>query len=189
MMEEILILSKSGIITDRIVRTNFNDTRLSSQESINNPVVDRLISEGGENFFYYLRGLGLADDPNIMVLSSRRNYYYDYRDLKGITTLINLKRLNRVKHLDSFLYTVCNSLSPKSNFIGCFSNWRTTKSIEFPPKRYNGFFKSSDSGTEIEIDENDVSRLLESHWFKVIDMTEFNGLTYFRAQNNKKIFN
>jgi hypothetical protein len=41
-----------------------------------------------------------------------------------------------------------------------------------------------DSKIEIETDKIDVSRLLESHGFKVIDMTEINGLTYFRSQNN-----
>lgn len=37
----------------------------------------------------------------------------------------------------------------------------------------------------MEIDSKDFSRLLESHGFKVLDMTEINGLTYFRTQNHR----
>jgi uncharacterized protein Smg (DUF494 family) len=48
---------------------------------------------------------------------------------------------------------------------------------------YKKFINFLDSRTEIEIDKKDISRLLESHGFKVIDMTEINGLTYFLTQN------
>ena len=90
-MESALILSKSDIITGRKVWTAFDRIKLSYEESGINPVVDHLITEGGENFFCYINGLGLANEPNIMILSSRHNNYYDYNDLKGVTTLINLK--------------------------------------------------------------------------------------------------
>jgi hypothetical protein len=45
------------------------------------------------------------------------------------------------------------------------------------------FLNFLDSRFDIDIDSNDFSRLLESHGFKIIDMTEINGLTYFRTQN------
>jgi len=43
-----------------------------------------------------------------------------------------------------------------------------------------------DAKIDVEIDSKDFSRLLESHGFKVLDMTEINGLTYFRTQNHRR---
>jgi hypothetical protein len=43
-----------------------------------------------------------------------------------------------------------------------------------------------DSKIDVDIDRKDFSRLLESHGFKIIDMTEINGLTYFRTQNFRR---
>ena len=184
-MEGALILNKSEIITDRKVWTNFNRIDLLSEESRNNLVVDHLIREGGDNFFFYINGLGLANESNMMILSSRHNYYYDYNDLIDVTILINLKRLNLIKHLNSFLNIVSEALPPKSNFIGCFSDYRSQKRNELPSGMYKGFTTAA----IIEIDKNDVSGLLESYRFKVMDMTEINGLTYFRTENRRKIFN
>jgi hypothetical protein len=48
---------------------------------------------------------------------------------------------------------------------------------------YKGFINFLDARIDVDFDKNDVSKLLESHGLKVIDMTEINGLTYFRAQN------
>jgi hypothetical protein len=103
--------------------------------------------------------------------------------LEGVTTLINLKKLNMIEHLDSFLYTVSNVLSPKSNFIGCFSDRKTQKNNGLAMRIYKRFINFLDSRTDVEIDKKDVSKLLESRGYKVIDMTEINGLTYFRSQN------
>jgi hypothetical protein len=190
MMEDILVSNKSGITTDRKVATNFVTARPSSQISASNPILDHLISEGGENFFCYIKGLGLAYETNIMVLSSRHNYYYDNNDLKGVSVLINLKRLNLMKHLDSFLHTVCNSLSPKSNLIGCFSNYKIQKRIDLSSNSCKKFNNNSlNIRTEIELDRELVSGLLELNRFRIIDMSEIKGLIYFRAENNRKMFN
>jgi hypothetical protein len=184
MMEDTLILLKSDIFIDKKVRTNFSGNKVTPERNNKNPVIDNLIAEGGENFFHYLNWLGLANEPNMLVLSSRHNYYYDRNDLKGVTTIINLKKLNLIRHLDSFLHIVYNVLSPKTNFIGCFSDKRTQKRIKLPSRMSKRRINYLDSKIEIETDKIDVSRLLESHGFKVIDMTEINGLTYFRSQNN-----
>jgi hypothetical protein len=40
-----------------------------------------------------------------------------------------------------------------------------------------------DSKTDHNIDKKDVSGLLEKSGFKVVDMTEINGLTFFYSQN------
>ena len=182
-MEDISTLHKPGIISNKQARTNFNGTKLSAERTSTYPVIDNLINEGGENFYHYLNKHGLTDDPNLIVLSSNHHYYYDYDDFKGITTLINLKKLNLIKHLDRFLFTVSHVLSPKTNFIGCFSDRKTQKEIGSPPRMYKKMINFLDSKTDIDIDKKDVSSLLESHGFEIIDMTEINRLTYFRTQN------
>jgi hypothetical protein len=189
MMEAISISDKSGILSEIKARTNFSRMNLLPEENGKNPVISYLIAEGGENFYYFLKELGLADEPNMMILSARHYYYYDKYDLKGVTNLLNLKRLNLMKHLDSFLHTVSNASSHGSNFIGCFTDSRSLRKTELPVKRYRGFINSLDCRIEIEFDRDDVSALLESHCFRVNNMTEINGLIYFRAENRKKIFN
>jgi hypothetical protein len=162
-MEDILLLPKADIIADRIVRKNFNSSNLSPEIPVNESYVDTLIAEGGENFFNYLRGLGLANNPYIMVLSSRHHYCYDYADLKGVNTLINLKKLNRMRHLDSFLFTVSRAISPYTNFIGCFSDSSTLARTGLPQRNGRRMITYSDSKTDIPFNKNDITRLLESH--------------------------
>ena len=187
-MEEISVLHKSGIIDDKNARTNFYGTKPSPERTTTNPVMENLIAEGGENIFLYLKWLGLKDDPNLMVLSASHFYYYDHDDFKGVTTLINLKKLNLINHLDSFLYTICHVLSPKTNFIGCFSDRNTQKEIGSSSKMYKKIINFLDSKIDMEMDIKYVSKLLESHGFEIIDMTEINGLTYFRTQNVGRSF-
>jgi len=185
-MEDTYTLQRSGIIGDSKVRTNFNGNKFPFERTRTNPVIDNLIAEGGESLFHYLNWHGLANEPNLLVLPSTQHFYYDYSELKGVTTLINLKKLNLIKHLDSFLHSVYHVLSPKTNFIGCFSDWKTQKGNGLPSRMYKGLINFLDSRIDIEIDRKSVSKLLESHGFKVIDMTEINGLTYFRAQNIRR---
>ncbi|MEI6049944.1 MAG: hypothetical protein WCS03_13665 [Bacteroidota bacterium] len=182
-MESISIMNRSAVSVEKKVRTDFNRVKRSSEKTKSSPAIDNLIAEGGENFFHYLKGLGLANEPNMMVLSSKHHYYYDNSDLEGVTTLIIMKKLNMIKHFDSFLHTVCDALSPVTNFIGCFSDRKTQQEIGLHTRIYKRFINFLDSRTDVEIDKKDVSRLLESRGYKVIDMTEINGLTYFRTQN------
>ena len=157
--------------------------KVKKERIMEKPVINELIAEGGENFLNYLHHHGLADGDNTLVLSSRRHYYYDPNELESVTTLINIKKLNLIKHLDSFLQSVVLVLSKDSNFIGCFSDWKTQKSTGLHSRMYKGLINFLDAKIDAEYDKNYISRLLESYGFKVIDMTEINGLTYFRAQN------
>jgi hypothetical protein len=183
MMENISILTNTGIAEDINVLTYSNEAKFNSKLTVENPVINNLIAEGGESFFNYLSMHGLANENNMLVLSSKHHYYYDPNELKSVTTLINIKKLNLIKHLDSFLQSVVHVLSPKTNFIGCFSDWKRQEGVGLTSRMYKGFINFLDSKIDIEIDKNGVSKLLESHGFKIIDMTEINGLTYFRAQN------
>jgi hypothetical protein len=181
-MEDFLLLPKSGIIADRKIRKNFIGSNLSPEMAFYGSYIDNLIAGGGEHFFIYLMGLGLANEPNIMALSSRYHYYYDFNDLKGVNILINLKKLNRMRHLDSFLITISRVISPETRFIGCFSessSHRRKRLTQSNGSRINNF---QDSKTDIQFDKNDIVRLLESRGLKVYDMRKIKGLTYFMTQ-------
>ena len=182
-MEDISILNRYDFNSERRIMTSFNRTNLSTERTKINPSIDYLISEGGEFFLQYLRFLGLENEPNMLVLSSNHHYYYDFNELKGVTTLINLKKLNLMKHLDSFLHTIYRGLSAKTNFIGCFSDRNTQNGEGLPSRMFKGFINFLDSRIDNDLNKNEVSEILETHGFKIINMKEMDGLTFFYAQN------
>lgn len=182
-MEDISILERPETATGKKVRKNFKRPEISPETIKNSLLTDKLVAEVDENFLNYLNWHGLTNESNLLVLSSNRHYYYDYDELKEVSTLINLKKLNLIKHLDDFLHTLYNGLSPQTNFIGCFADRKTQKGVSITSRLYKRFLNFLDDRIDVEIDSKDFSRLLESHGFKVIDMTVINGLTYFRTQN------
>jgi hypothetical protein len=183
-MEDIYTLQRSRTVSERQIRTNINGNKYSPAKTLTSPVIERLLVEGGENFFHYLSWFGLVNDPDLLILSSKNHYYYDCDDLKGVKTLINLKMLNMIKHLDSFIHVVNNVISPKTNFIGCFCDRNSQSRAGLPKRIYKRLLNFIDSRVFIEMDKKDFSLLMESNGFKVIDMTEMNGITYFITQNN-----
>jgi hypothetical protein len=182
-MEEISVIQRPGTITRRKVRSNISRPDNISETRNRNQHSDNHATEVDENFLTYLNYHGLANENNLLVLSSTKHYYYDYDELKDVTTLINLKKLNLVKHLDDFLNTLCDGLSPKTNFIGCFTDKKTQKGVSVVSRMYKRFLNFLDARIDLEIDGKDFSKQLESYGFKIMDMTEINGLTYFRTQN------
>jgi hypothetical protein len=183
-MEDISVLQRPVKTADNRVRTNVSKNQTQPVASKSNQVNAKLDGEVDENFKNYLNWHGLANEDNMLVLSSKLHYYYDYEELKEVTTLLNLKKLNLVKHLDDFLQTLYSGLSPKTNFVGCFADAKSTKGAA-TSRIYKKFLNFLDAKTDVDIDKKSFSSLLESHGFKVIDMTEINGLTYFRTQNYK----
>ena len=181
-MENISVINRSGIASERKVRKSNRESRPAPRQVKANLVPEDLASEVDENFINYLSWNGLVHEEKLLVLSSTLHYYYDYDELKEVKTVINLKKLNLVRHLDDFLQTLYGGLSPETNFIGCFSD-RKTERVSMTSRYYKKFINFIDAKFNVEIDGKDFSRLLESHGFKVIDMTEINGLTYFRTQN------
>jgi hypothetical protein len=190
-MENTLVLERTDIFND-FVKAKFNEKLLSPEISRNNRVLENIRSEGGEDFFQYLHRLQFAKEPNLMALSSMHHYYYDFNDLKGIKTLINLKKLNNIKHLDSFLRTVIRILPPKTYFVGCFKNNNQNGSVVSfyqSAKFINGLINYIDSRTDRSLSKKDVTRILEEHYLKVVDITDINGMTYFCSQNIRKFGN
>lgn len=151
-----------------------------------NPMLESILAEGGDDFFQYLKWTGLTNEPNLMVLSPIHHYYYDHNDLKGIKTLVNLKRLNQVRHLESFLNILSRILQPGAFFAGRFINHSISlernpvnRSVRF----FGGLISLPDSNTDRSLTKGCVVKLLESYRFQVNDMTEVNSNTYFCAQN------
>jgi hypothetical protein len=141
-----------------------------------------LTAEGGKNFFRYLKSFNLFKEPELLILSPNIHFYYDENDLKGVKTFIILKKLNLIKNLDTFLHTVYHILPENVNFVGCFSDSKSVDGNGFLSglsSRFNNFL---DSRTDHNMDKKDVSDLLEKYGFKIIDMTEMNGLTFFYSQ-------
>jgi hypothetical protein len=189
MMESILSTPAYPIINSSEVKHANND---KSTHGISGffPAIVSMIAEDGDNFFRYLKDLGLSRENNLVVLSSRHHYFYDENELKNVRTLINLRKLNLIKYLDEFLYTLVQVLPPDTKFIGCFSDFEISEKSEtslLRPIKYLGHKISNlYSGNEKILSRNRVTEILESFGFKIIDMTEMNGLTYFCAQNLRK---
>ena len=183
-MEEIAVLKRPGVFTrssNNSKKFDFSDPLTVNQNSTQ--VMDKLVTEGGENFSNYLDWLGLSKDPNMLILSSKLHYYYDYEDLRGVTTLLNLKKLNMIKHLDVFLKNVYNILPPKTNFIGCFSDHKTQKGISIVSRLYKKIINFLDSRIEKNLSRHEIMRIFNSHGFVIVDISDINGLTYFRIQS------
>ncbi len=180
-MDYLSDLNKAGISKNIIKTTDKDRKDLVSVGTRYNQVIMDLVAEGGEDFFHYLKYLNLVHEPEIMMLSPRHHYYFEYHDLIGVKVLINISKLNQVKNPGSFLNTVYRLLPPKSKFIGCYSESRIQNGIGFfpPVKIFNKFINFIDSRTERDLGNKDVLKLLEANGFILVDMTEINGITYF----------
>lgn len=183
-MENTLVLERTEI-NENPVRF-INNQNLSKEHGQRmNPVLETLFTEGSEDFHQYLDWIGLSKEPDLMVLSSMHHYYYDHNDMKGIKALVNLKKLNQIRHLESFLHTLYRILNSDSYFVGCFKTAGQGISIS-SGKLFNGLINIIDSRTDRYMTKKGAVKLLEEHGFKVIDMREINGTTYFWAQNIRR---
>lgn len=182
MLQATLTLPGIGIMKEINVRTKFPEAVQNNENNVSSMVINKLKAEDGEHFYHYLKCQGLDNEVNLLTLSAKHHYYYDKSDLEGVTTLISLKRLNMINHLDRYLQSICYSLTPKTNFIGNFTDFKTQKNSGLTKRIYKGLINFLDDKTDVEIDKNYVSKLLESKGLKIIDMREIEGLTYFRSQ-------
>jgi hypothetical protein len=178
----------TGVRNNKIHRTIAAEEMIFRKQSGFSTTNVKLITEGGLNFFHYLKSLGLSRERNLIVLSSKHHYYYDKNELKTVRILINLRKLNLIKHLDLFLNSLCRTLPPDAGFIGYFSANKTSKKngfhLNWLPNLLLRLYKLLSSKTEHFMDENEVSELLEENGFKVVNMTKRNGLTYFYSHSN-----
>ncbi len=183
-MENILVLEKTKNFND-FVKSHFRENLRGPESTTINPVLENIRTEGGEDYYQYIKWLQLSKKPNLLVLSSTHHYYYESDDLKRIKTLVNLKKLNNIKHLQSFLGTIVRILPPKANFIGCFkSNNQDGSVFSFyqSSKIFNRLVNYIDSRTDRSLTKKQVSKLLEEYKLTIVDITDINGITYFCSQ-------
>jgi hypothetical protein len=170
-----------------------------------NPVYAELVGDGHEDFYNYLDWLGLAKSPDLLILASSHHYYFEIEDLKNVSTVVSLKKLNNLTKPKDFLREINAVLPQKCHFIGCFTDnkkqnvFSATKKYpssidgldsgsDFTTGRWNSFlnvlYGVIDAKTNRYMSEKSVRLLLEETGFKIIDITEFNDLTYFCTQKD-----
>ena len=196
--------STTNLTESRNTIRNFPRRNFPVNEStIADPVIEKLAEEGCEYYYKYLEQLGLSYDPNLIVIPSTHHYYFDAEDMKNVKTLINLKQLNYIKDIKEFLGTIQHIIPEKSFFIGSFVEGKSAFGLFFgsdnlqyqiPGKVdpvengissripfFNMIYDIMDSRTNRNMTRKSVKVMLEEARFKVSDMTEINGLTYFSA--------
>lgn len=169
-----------------------------------NQVFKKFAEENSKDFYNYLDMLGLTKVPDLIILPRVHHYYYEAEDLINLKMLVNLKHLNYIKNLMNFLYAIYHIMPPLSIFAGSFfvnekQNGfisRSQNPLDQVPDRYKmsgkGFstgmplldrmHRLIDFGAKRFLTKGTVGFLLEEALFKVLDMTEINGFTYFCAQ-------
>jgi hypothetical protein len=202
-MEDLVDTKKTFISDNKHIRSHIRLNTDTKGTLVSSEMVDILKVEGGESLFSYSEWLGVTNEPNFIVLSSRHHYYYDEEELKNISTIITIKQLNQIQNLGEFCETIYRLLPPGSRLIGSFleasrknhnpyNNMRLNGSITKSEALENGIiarnlflnmvFSLFDSKINRQMTKDGVNELLKSHGFEILDMTEFNGLTYFYAQ-------
>ena len=187
-----------------MLKINTAETERSDDMILVNEAVDKLRTEGGEGFYNYVDSLGFSNDSNLIVLSSKHHYYYDSEEINKAKTVVNLKELNRIKEIKELLHSHLHFLPQKCNFVGCFVNNKKNERFTFKKSAtskekvmnsddielgivsqfpfINMLYSLMDSKTNNYLSEESVSSMLGVHGFKVIDMKEVNGLTFFHSQ-------
>jgi hypothetical protein len=177
---------------------------------INKEAIDILIAEGGESFYNYVDRLGLAEEPNLVVISSKHHYYYDKEEMKCFNTLINLKELNQIKNIKTFLNSFMDYLPLNSNFVGCFTDNEKVNGYELKYRSsgerkkgtddikngivssfsfVNMLYSVMDFRVYNYISKTFISQLFGEYGYKIIDMSEVHGLTFFHSKKSKALYN
>jgi hypothetical protein len=204
------VIEKRNISDRQMNLKDLNSFNRPADMSVNKEAIDILISEGGESFYNYVEWLGLADEPDLIVLSSEHHYYYDPEEMNRFKTIINLKELNQIKNIKTFLQSCLNYLPQKSNFVGCFTDNERVNGFELKYRSsshnkrgmdavengivstfpfVNMIYSLMDSRVYNYMTKMHISQLLGEYGFKVIDMTAVSGLTLFHSQKSKSSYN
>lgn len=183
---------------------NLSRTFKSLDLTIEDESIDKLVTEGGDDFYDYVKRIGLKIVPGLIVVSSQHNYFYDNDEMSKAKTVINLTELNQIKEIKILLHSYLNFMPQNCNFVGCFvnnekfgsyglrnnssfsRNTKTSEAIELGiVSRYpfiNMLYSKMDSRTNTYLSEKRVTLMLGVYGFKVLDMQELNGLTFFHSQ-------
>lgn len=198
-------LNELNVINNQRIASRLVSDESNSNNSRNKQVLEIIGSEGNEDLLSYVEWLGLSGYKNTIVLSSKHHYYYDVEEIKNVKCVINLKELNLIHDLKSFLHSIFRVIPPKSYFVGCFTDNNKNNGFELKVSSsstenetnsdavdngitsripfLNMLYSFMDLKTNNYLSGESINSLIRVHGFKVIDMTELNGITYFCAQN------
>jgi hypothetical protein len=182
-MEDTSMLNRIFPYNDNIYEEHSDSEMIYEGKLSLSSTIVNMIAEGGENLFHYLKSFNLLRDADLIVLPSNHHYFYDENDLQSVKTIVNLKKLNLIKDPEAFLSTLKRILPPYVNFIGCFSASKNFTVIDFFSRLPLILNNLLDPKEDRVMKKKDVTELLEKHGFKVVDMTETDGMTYFYSQN------
>lgn len=188
-MDETLVLKRNEITGN----SDFDHGRkgsLNVNDRIGkNPSSARLLNECGLNLFLYLRSLNLSDEKEVIVLPANHHFFFDREELQKVRVLINLKSINLIRKPDKFLDNLVSILPADANFVGCFSDSKSMNREISGKNRssviFNRVLNFLDSRTDNSIDRNEVSELLGKSGFRIMDIKEINGLTYFNCRKER----
>ena len=163
-----------------------------------------LTADVRQDLISYLDGMGLINDPSMLVIPSTRHYFYDAEDMKGIKTVVNLKPLNHVREIRDFLRRLAEMLPGDCTFVGCFTDNKSQNGfsdkygnlprhlshkaeayengIESRIPFINRMYSFIDMKTNRYLTARTVYMLLEESNLQLVTMTEKNGLTNFHAR-------
>ena len=127
--------------------------------------------------------------------------------MKNVKTVVNLKELNQIREINSFLHSMFLILPPKCYLIGCFIDNKKQSGFSLIKKSsesnlnensenvkngivsriplLNMIFKILDAKTNKYLSGKNVTILLRNNGFKVMDMTELEDMTFFCAQSQR----
>ena len=194
-----------NIIDNQQVKESSDNTGSIVKKTKINPIYAELAEEGQEDFYSYLEWLGLAKKPDLLILTSSHHYYFEVEDLKNVKTVVNLNHLNNIKNIKDFLQAIFSVMPYKCYFIGSFTDNKkqngfltSKKSLHHIEKTdyisesndgawssfLNMLYGIIDSKANRSLSKKTVQFMLEDTGLKILDITEFNDLTYFCTQKN-----
>jgi hypothetical protein len=154
-----------------------------------NQVYNHLVPDEGQDFPDYLTRLGMLGESNLLVLSMRHHYYFEYNDLRDLKVLVILKKLDMIKHLESFLHIIFRILPSGAYFIGCFNKNKSLiyKELNFNKTAtfHNKVHDFLESIPHHHLNINNFAGFIESHGFNIVDLAEIKGQVYFTSQNKR----
>ena len=202
-MENQTMKNNSNIPADKYpaIKTVMGSSPVMSRLQI---ALAELTAEVRQDLISYLDGMGLINDPSMLVIPSTRHYFYDAEDMKGIKTVVNLKPLNHVREIRDFLRRLAEMLPGDCTFVGCFTDNKSQNGfsdkygnlprhlshkaeayengIESRIPFINRMYSFIDMKTNRYLTARTVYMLLEESNLQLVTMTEKNGLTYFHAR-------
>ncbi len=203
-MYKSLTINKPDVINIQKVKQFIDNKDKSAEITKTNPVLGVIIAENSDWFVSYIEWLGLAEDPNMVVLTSQHHYFYDAEEMRNVKTVVNVRGLNHVKEISSFLNSICNVLQSNTYFIGCFvdnkkvNSYKLRKNLSEHLKmrrsediengivsKYpllNMLINIMDSKINKYLTFESVRSLLIESGFEILDFTDLNGVTYFCSQ-------